>query len=301
MNEMDSFDRRPKPLVAGQAPVSLPFVKMEGAGNDYIYIEEFNNTLENKAALAVRLSDRNFGIGGDGLVLMGPSDKADFRMRIFNADGSEAEMCGNASRCVGKYLYEHGFTSKKEIALETASGIKILHLQAKNGVARSVRVNMGQPVLTPSALPMNATGDSFIHQSVEVAGQVWHGTAVSMGNPHLVIPVPDVMALDLACIGPQFENNPLFPRRVNTEFVEVLAKDKVKMRVWERGSGETLACGTGACATLVACALNNLTGRAATVCLRGGDLFVEWDESGTVFMTGPATEVFSGTFVCSTI
>ena len=295
MSEKRLFGQRPAPLPAGQLPINLPFTKMEGAGNDYIYIEEFQKVLENPAALAVHLSDRNFGIGGDGLVLMGPSLVADFRMRIFNADGSEAEMCGNASRCVGKYLYEHGFTSRKEIALETASGIKTLHLQTKKGNVVRVRVDMGQPALDPVAVPVLAASP-FIHQPLEAAGRTWHGTALSMGNPHLVIPVPDVAALDLERMGPLFENHPLFPQRVNTEFVEIVDAEHVRMRVWERGSGETLACGTGACATVVACVLNGLTGRAVAVSLRGGTLTVEWSQSGAVFMTGPATEVFSGIF-----
>ena len=298
MNECTNFDRRPKSLQGETVPCSVPFTKMEGAGNDYIYVEEFDAPLPNPAALSVRMSDRNFGIGGDGLVLMGPSGKADFRMRIFNSDGSEAEMCGNASRCVGKYLYEHGFTAKTEISLETLAGIKVLHLTVSEGVVSSITADMGLPILVPADIPMSISEDMFVAQPLTVCGQQWQGTAVSMGNPHLVIPVPDVCQLDLPLIGPQFENMSIFPKRVNTEFVQVLTKDRVRVRVWERGAGETLACGTGACATLVACALNSLTDRGATIELRGGNLFIEWASSGTVYMTGPAVEVFSGVFAC---
>ena len=277
-------------------PKIIPFTKMEGAGNDYIYVEEFTVPVPKPSALAVVLSDRHFGVGGDGLVLIGASARADFRMRIFNADGSEAEMCGNASRCVGKYVYEHGFTAKKDITLETGAGVRQLHLNAVKGVVRSVRVDMGQPVLVPAAIPVNLGDSSCIEQHLQVAGRTWCGTAVSMGNPHFVVPVPDVAVLDLNAIGPLFENHSLFPKRTNTEFVQIVSRDKILMRVWERGSGETLACGTGACAVLVACVLTGKTDRAATVSLAGGDLYIEWDASGTVFKTGPAREVFSGVY-----
>lgn len=275
----------------------LRFVKMEGLGNDYVYVEEFGKKMAGAAELSRRVSDRHFGIGGDGLVLIGDSDKADFSMRIFNADGSEAEMCGNATRCVGKYVYDRGFTKKTSLTLETLAGVRTLELFLEGGAVASVRVDMGAPILEPERIPVNAPGETFIDREIVVDGKKYRGTAVSMGNPHFVVPVESVDALDLEKIGPLFEHHPLFPRRINTEFVEVLSPEAVRMRVWERGSGETLACGTGACATLVACALNNLTGREATVHLTGGDLRIAWSAGGTVFMTGTATHVFDGEYL----
>lgn len=275
----------------------LRFVKMEGLGNDYVYVEEFGKKMAGAAELSRRVSDRHFGIGGDGLVLIGDSDKADFSMRIFNADGSEAEMCGNATRCVGKYVYDRGFTKKTSLTLETLAGVRTLELFLEGGAVASVRVDMGAPILEPERIPVNAPGETFIDREIVVDGKKYRGTAVSMGNPHFVVPVESVEALDLEKIGPLFEHHPLFPRRINTEFVEVLSPEAVRMRVWERGSGETLACGTGACATLVACALNNLTGREATVHLTGGDLRIAWSAGGTVFMTGTATHVFDGEYL----
>ena len=290
-------------MKAIQQNCALPFTKMEGAGNDYIYVLESNlpQGLAEKdlAELAVRTSDRHFGVGGDGLVLIcPPSDPsiADFRMRILNSDGSEAQMCGNASRCVGKYVYDKGLTTKTSVTLETLAGVKILDLRIEAGRVQAVRVNMGAPRLNPAEIPMQADGESFINREISVDGQVYRGTAVSMGNPHLVIPVPDPDALDLARLGPLFEHHPLFPQRVNTEFVAVMGRSHIHMRVWERGSGETLACGTGACATAVACALNNLTDRTTTVHLRGGNLLIEWAENGDVYKTGPARHVFDGQY-----
>jgi diaminopimelate epimerase len=277
---------------------------MEGAGNDYIYVLEGDLPQglaeEGIAELSVRISDRHFGVGGDGLVLIcPPSDpsRADFRMRIFNNDGSEAQMCGNASRCVGKYVYDKGMTTKTSVALETPAGVKILDLRVEAGLVRSVRVNMGAPRLNPAEIPMQADGESFINREISVDGQVYRGTAVSMGNPHLVVPVPDPDALDLARLGPLFEHHPMFPQRVNTEFVAVMDRSQLRMRVWERGSGETLACGTGACAAAVACALNGLTDRTSVVHLRGGDLRIEWAEDGAVYKTGPARRVFDGQYL----
>lgn len=275
----------------------LRFVKMEGLGNDYVYVEEFGKKMAGAAELSRRVSDRHFGIGGDGLVLIGDSDKADFSMRIFNADGSEAEMCGNATRCVGKYVYDRGFTKKTSLTLETLAGVRTLELFLEGGAVASVRVDMGAPILEPERIPVNAPGETFINREIVVDGKKYRGTAVSMGNPHFVVPVESVDALDLEKIGPLFEHHALFPRRINTEFVEVLSPDAVRMRVWERGSGETLACGTGACATLVACALNGLTGGEATVHLTGGDLRIAWSAGGTVFMTGTATHVFDGEYL----
>lgn len=276
----------------------LRFVKMEGLGNDYVYVEDFGNPMRNAPEISRHVSDRHFGIGGDGLVLIGKSDKADFSMRIFNADGSEAEMCGNAIRCVGKYVYDKGLTDKSSVTVETLAGIRIIDLVVGNGKVTAARVDMGRPILKPRDIPVDADGENFIDRELVVDGVAYRGTAVSMGNPHFVVPVKSVADLDLAKIGPSFENHKLFPKRINTEFVEVLSKGEVRMRVWERGSGETLACGTGACATAVACVLNGWTDRKVTVHLTGGDLFIEWDEkSDTVFMTGPATLVFEGEYL----
>jgi diaminopimelate epimerase len=300
MEDKPVFALRPQQVKDSALPRLLPFTKMQGAGNDYVYVEEFDAPIARPAPLAVAISDRHFGVGGDGLVLMGkPSDpdKADFRMRIFNADGSEAEMCGNATRCVGKYLYERGFTHDHEFRLETLAGIRVLTLITEGPRVVKVRVSMGKPMLAPADIPMKAEGDSFINKEITVNSRRYRGTAVSMGNPHLVVPMPALENLDLPQIGPYFEHHALFPRRVNTEFVEVLDRDRIRMRVWERGAGETLACGTGACATLVACALNKWTDRKAVVELRGGELEIEWGDDDIVYMTGGAEFVFSGEYV----
>lgn len=275
----------------------LRFAKMEGLGNDYVYIEDFGNSITNAPELAGRVSDRHFGIGGDGLVLICNSDKADFRMRMFNADGSEGEMCGNAIRCVGKYVYDKGFTSKTAITVETPAGIRILDLTTDGGKVASARVDMGRPILIPRDIPVDADGETFIDRELVVDGKIYRGTAVSMGNPHFVTRVDDVNGLDLPAIGPAFENHKMFPRRINTEFVQVISRSEVRMRVWERGSGETLACGTGACAAAVACALNGWTDKTVTVHLAGGALRIEWAAEGMVFMTGPATLVFEGEYL----
>lgn len=297
MSEQTIFMSRPERVRDDSLPKSLPFTKMQGLGNDYVYVEEFETPILRPAPLAVAISDRHFGVGGDGLVLMGPSEKADFRMRIFNADGSEAEMCGNAARCVGKYLYEKKFTEKTEFTLETLAGIRVLTLFLNGKTVDRVRVDMGEPKLAPAEIPMQAEGDNFIDQEIVVNSRRYRGTAVSMGNPHLVVPVPGLESLDLAQVGPFFEHHALFPRRVNTEFIQVLDRDRIRMRVWERGAGETLACGTGACAVLVACALNKWTGRKAVVELRGGELEIEWADDGTVYKTGSADLVFSGEYI----
>lgn len=278
---------------------SLPFTKMQGTGNDYIYINAFKNEIADPGPLAIRMSDRHFGVGGDGLVLIMPSDIADVRMRMFNADGSEAEMCGNATRCVGKYVYDYGLVKKETINLETAAGIKIIRLKMENGKVTGATVDMGEPVFDAEAIPVTAP-DSMrpvINLPVILDNRGYKITAVSMGNPHAVLFVENVESLDLPAIGPGFEFNPLFPRRTNTEFVQVLDRSHIRMRVWERGSGETLACGTGACAALVACALNNLADREAEVEVRGGQLFVKWDTSSNhVFLSGPAVTVFEGEY-----
>ena len=275
----------------------MRFTKMEGLGNDYVYVEDFETPMRNAPEIARHVSDRHFGIGGDGLVLMGKSANADFRMRMFNADGSEGEMCGNAIRCVGKYLHDRGFTDKTVLTIETLAGIRTLNLTLASSKVASVRVDMGQPILKPQDIPVNAEGENFIDKELVVDGTPYRATAVSMGNPHIVIPVKSVAELDLPKIGPSFENHHLFPKRINTEFVEVLSRQEVRMRVWERGSGETLACGTGACATAVACALNNWTDKKLTVKLTGGELLIEWAENGMVFMSGPATIVFDGEYL----
>lgn len=274
----------------------MKFTKMQGIGNDYIYVNCFEEKVDDPERVSQIVSDRHFGIGGDGLVLIMPSEKADFRMRMFNADGSEGNMCGNATRCIGKFVYDNGLTDKTEITLETKSGIKYLTLYPENGKVKTVLVNMGKAVLTPADIPMKAEGESFINKPIEVLGSEVYITAVSMGNPHAVTYVDDVMSLDLEKIGPAFENHPIFPKRVNTEFIKVLDSHTIQMRVWERGSGETWACGTGACAAAVASVKNGYfkNGEEITVKLRGGDLFITYSTDGTVLMRGAAETVFTG-------
>ncbi len=278
--------------------MKLQFTKMHGCGNDYIYINCFEQTVENPAELAVSLSRPHFGIGSDGVILICPSETADAKMRMFNADGSEGRMCGNGIRCVGKYLYDNGMTKgRTKITVETLSGIKTLHLTVKNGKMLSARVDMGKAVLTPSEIPVYLDGSSIVAAPLVVDEKVYHITCVSIGNPHgVVFLTEDVDLLDLRRIGPKFENNPLFPERINTEFVNLLPDGVLKMRVWERGSGETLACGTGACAVGVAAVLNGYCGKDTdmTVRLRGGELTVRYTD-GAVWMSGAATTVFEGT------
>lgn len=262
----------------------IKFMKMQGAGNDYIYVNTAAYPLENPEELAVKWSAPHTGIGSDGLVLIEHSSVADFGMRIFNRDGSEAKMCGNASRCIGKYVYEKGLTDKKVITLETKAGIKTLQLHLRDGKVEEVTVDMGQPRIREIAL------------EVEAGGHTYTGTVLSMGNPHLVIFVESLSRIDLAAVGPLLECHPLFPDRTNVEFVQVLSPDEVRMRVWERGSGITQACGTGASASAVAAVVNGKTGRAVNVHMDGGRLTVRWDrDSGQVYMTGEAVEVFEGT------
>ena len=269
---------------------------MQGIGNDYVYVNCFEEQVENPEQVSVLVSDRHFGIGSDGLILIMPSDKADFRMRMFNADGSEGMMCGNGTRCVGKYVYDNRLTDKTEITLETKSGIKKLILFPENGLVKTVTVDMGQAILNPKDIPMLASGDSFINSPLEVNGAEVRLTAVSMGNPHGVIFTEGVDGLKLEEIGPAYENHPIFPERVNTEFAEIIGENVIKMRVWERGSGETWACGTGACATAVAACLNGLCerGKEITLKLKGGELYITWCEDGRVLMRGPAETVFTG-------
>lgn len=277
--------------------MKLPFTKMHGCGNDYIYFNCFDHPIENPEALSIRLSDHHFGIGGDGIILICPSAVADAKMRIFNADGSEGKMCGNGIRCVGKYLYDNGMVNGREsIAIETLSGIKHLTLFPENGMVQTVRVDMGAAILKPQEIPVALEGETVVGAPLIIDERLYHITCVSMGNPHCVIFCKDdVDALHLEEIGPLFENNPLFPDRINTEFINVLGKNELKMRVWERGSGETWACGTGSCAAGVAACLNGHCekDKDITIHLRGGDLTVRYTDE-TVFMTGAATKVFEG-------
>lgn len=275
----------------------IRFTKMHGISNDYIYINCMNGQPECPQHLSVEMSDRHIGVGGDGIILICPSEIADFKMRIFNADGSEAKMCGNGSRCVGKYVYDYGLTDKTRITLETLSGIKVLSLHLRDGKVDTVTVDMGEPVLTPCEIPVRHDGDSMIDHKVISAGKEYRLTAVSMGNPHGVIFGADPDSLPLEAIGPGLECHDMWQDRANIEFASVLSPSEIKMRVWERGSGETMACGTGACATAVAAVLNGLTGRRVTVHLRGGDLTIEWrPDDNHVYMTGSATTVFEGTY-----
>lgn len=273
----------------------MKFTKMQGLGNDYVYVNCFEEKIENPPAVARYVSDRHFGIGSDGLIMINPSEVADFEMEMYNADGSRGEMCGNGIRCVAKYVYDYGLTDKTQISVETLGGIKYLDLTVKDGKVVLVKVDMGKPELKSDLIPIISENEKVIDEPIEVDGQVYHMTGVSMGNPHTVIYVDDVKNLDLEKIGPKFENHERFPKRINTEFVHCIDRNTVEMRVWERGSGETLACGTGACAVAVASILNNLTDTRVTVKLLGGDLQIEWDrEEDRVFMTGPATVVFDG-------
>ncbi|EOS80684.1 diaminopimelate epimerase [Dorea sp. 5-2] len=282
----------------------MRFTKMQGLGNDYVYVNCFQEKVENPSETAKRISDRHFGVGADGLILIGPSEQADFEMAMYNADGSRGEMCGNGIRCVAKYVYDYGLTDKTSISVETLGGIKYLDLTIEDGKAVLVRVDMGRPELRAREIPIiceAADGESaadeaqVIDEPIVVGGMEYRMTGVSMGNPHAVVFLEDVEGFDIEKIGPKFENHERFPRRINTEFVRIIDRERIEMRVWERGSGETLACGTGACAAVVASILNGLAGRKVTVKLKGGDLLVEWDqESGKVYMTGPAEVVFDG-------
>lgn len=274
----------------------VKFAKMHGIGNDYIYVNGFEQTLANPERLAVKWSDRHFGIGSDGLVLILPSDTADCRMRMYNADGSEGKMCGNAIRCVGKYVYDRGMVKKKRITVETLSGIKTLQMIIRDGVAEGARVDMGEPELSPARIPVLSQAERVINETVTVGGKPYGITCVSMGNPHAVVFLDGIDSLPLSALGPLFEHHPLFPDRVNTEFVEVAGPTSLRMRVWERGSGETMACGTGACASAVAAVLNGHCPKDddITVSLKGGELIIRWAADNHVYMTGPATLVFEG-------
>lgn len=284
----------------------MKFTKMHGIGNDYVYVNGFEEKVDDPARLSQFVSDRHFGIGSDGLIMINPSKLADFEMAMYNADGSRGEMCGNGIRCVAKYVYDYGLTDKTQISVETLGGIKYLDLTVEDGKVALVKVDMGSPELQAENIPILMDGyepgkgeaGTVVDAPIEVDGKLYHMTGVSMGNPHDVIYLEDGQSLkdlEIEKIGPKFENHERFPKRINTEFVKVLDKNTLEMRVWERGSGETLACGTGACAVAVSSILNGFTDREVTVKLLGGDLKIQWDkESGHVFMTGPATVVFDG-------
>lgn len=276
----------------------MKFYKMQGIGNDYVYINCFENDIENPSDLARKVSDRHFGIGSDGLILLRPSTVADVKMSMYNADGSEGRMCGNGIRCVGKLAYMLGLVHSETVTVETLSGIKKLKLNIVDGKVESVRVDMGSPALEREKVPVNYDAPRVVNAPLEVGGKEYRITCVSMGNPHCVIFAEDIDNIEIEKIGPLFEKNPIFPEGVNTEFVEVLGDHDLKMRVWERGSGETLACGTGACAVTVAACINGISprGEDITVHLRGGDLEIRWDND-TVWMTGPAVLVYTGEIV----
>ena len=273
----------------------MKFTKMHGLGNDYIYVNTMIEKIDNPSELSRNISRYHFGIGSDGLIMIGASDTADFDMRIINSDGSEAEMCGNGIRCVGKYVYDKGLTKKDVITISTLAGIKTLELKIEDGVCTGAKVNMGKPILAPSIVPVNLSGDRVVNRKIETQIKDFNITAVSMGNPHCIVYVPDTDFQEFPIWGAYLEKHSLFPKKTNVEFVQVIDRNTLRMRVWERGAAETLACGTGACATLVASVLNGHSERAATVKLKGGDLFIEWaSDDEDVYMTGPATTVFEG-------
>ncbi|MCI9319851.1 MAG: diaminopimelate epimerase [Lachnospiraceae bacterium] len=291
----------------------MKFTKMQGCGNDYVYVNGFQEKIpaEEKPELVRRLSDRHFGVGGDGVIFINPAENADFEMEMYNADGTRAEMCGNGIRCVAKFVYDKGLTEAEHITVLSAGRIKylsmVIHRQHPwdRGIVKKVRVNMGSPIFEPEQIPVKTeyirsagegeTKDQIVNEPIEVNGKEYSMTCISMGNPHAVVFAEDVRNLDLERIGPAFENHPCFPKRVNTEFVEILDRQHVFMRVWERGTGETLACGTGCCATAAACVLNGLTDSKITVKLLGGELEIEWDrDQNLIYMTGPAEIVFEG-------
>ena len=275
----------------------MKFTKMEGCGNDYVYVNGFEEKIDNPNEVAIAVSDRHFGIGSDGLIIINPSEVADFKMCMYNADGSEGKMCGNGIRCVAKYVYDFNLTDKDVITVETLSGIKTLKLNVENGKVKTVRVNMGAPILECDKVTVKYDDEKMINKPVKVDGKTFNITCVSMGNHHAVTFINDTDNLEIEKIGPKFENNEIFPDKVNTEFIQIIDKKTVKMRVWERGSGETFACGTGACASVVASVLNRLTENKVTVKLLGGELEIEYNQDeNTVYMTGPARVVFTGEY-----
>ena len=276
----------------------MKFTKMQGCGNDYVYVNGFVEKLEMQAKpdIVRRLSDRHFGIGGDGVIFINPSKIADFEMEMWNADGTRAQMCGNGIRCVAKYVYDYGLTDKTSLTIESFGKIKYIDLTLENGKVSRVKVNMGAPILAAREVPVVSENERVIDEEIEVDGNTYRMTCVSMGNPHAVVFMDDIKNLEIEKVGPYFENHERFPERTNTEFVKVIDRNTVEMRVWERGTGETLACGTGCCAIVVACCLNGLTENKVTVKVLGGELLCEWDrEENLVYMTGPAVSVFEGT------
>ncbi|MDD3571082.1 MAG: diaminopimelate epimerase [Lachnospiraceae bacterium] len=280
----------------------MKFTKMQGCGNDYVYVNCFEETVENPNKLAISMSERHFGVGSDGLVLICPTEDADFRMRMFNSDGSEAEMCGNAIRCVGKYVYDRGLTKKTTISIITLAGLKILELNLKDGVVDTVRVDMGEPILAASDIPVISEKQPVICEEITALDKTFKFTCVSMGNPHAVTYVDDVKTFEVEKYGSVVEIDEHFPRKVNVEFVEKVSDNYLKMRVWERGAGETWACGTGTCATVVATVLNGMCNRITEVELLGGNLTIEWNEENNhVYMTGPARYSFDGVWLAETI
>jgi diaminopimelate epimerase len=272
----------------------MRFIKMHGTGNDYVYVDCFRETVKEPQKLAAPISDRHYGVGGDGLILIMPSDKADARMRMFNADGSEAQMCGNGIRCLAKYVYDSGINRKSELTVETLAGVLHLELLASNGTVEKVKVNMGMPRLRRQEIPMLGAGEQVLGEQLTAGDREFTVTCVSMGNPHCVIYVDEVAPFPVARYGPLLEHHAQFPQRTNVEWIEWLNRQEIRQRTWERGSGETLACGTGACAATVASVLNGKTDRLVTVHLLGGDLEIEWADDNRVYMTGPAVEVFRG-------
>lgn len=274
----------------------MKFTKMQGCGNDYIYVDCTKELIDNIAETAALVSDRHFGIGSDGLILIRPSKKADFMMDMYNQDGSRAQMCGNGIRCVAKYVYDNKLTDKKHLLIETLAGIKTLDLTVEDGEVTLVTVNMGSPVIKPSLIPVKSEKDMLIGEPILAGNKEYRVTCVSMGNPHAIVFVEDTKKVPIETIGPLFEHHELFPERINTEFVQIVDRTHINMRVWERGSGETLACGTGACASVVASILNGLTENEVTVSLLGGELKIRYDEN-TVYMTGPAVKVFDGEII----
>lgn len=277
--------------------MQMKFTKMHGCGNDYVYVDGAKEHIRDKEKLVVAASDRHFGIGSDGVIFINPSETADFEMEMYNADGSRSEMCGNGIRCVGKFVYDHGLTDKNKVAVESFGKVKYLDMTVENGKVSKVRVNMGQPELEAEKIPVLCEKDQAIDEEITVNGNSYHMTCVSMGNPHAVVFVDEVTDMKIEEIGPFFENHERFPNRTNTEFVKVIDDSHVQMRVWERGTGETLACGTGCCATAVACVLNGRTGNHVFVRVPGGEIEIEWDrESNIIYMTGPAETVYEGEY-----
>ena len=273
----------------------IKFTKMQGLGNDYVYMDAIHQNIEEESSLAQFVSNRNFGIGSDGLILICQSDVADFKMRMFNSDGSEAEMCGNGIRCVGKFVYDKVLTKKTEVTIETLAGIKTLELNVKEGRVETVKVDMGEPILEPKEIPVIANEKPVKNLKLKAEDKDFNFTCVSMGNPHAITIVENVKDFDVEKYGKVLEVDKVFPNKTNVEFIEIIDKNNIKMRVWERGAGETLACGTGACASVVACALNELTDHKVNVELLGGILEIEWSkEDNHVYMTGPAVTVFEG-------